>query len=132
MGNIAYMITGVLTLFGAILCFLLISYVGIPKPDPSLKSKSKSFKILYSLNYYLPGWSELKSMSVRGLCFLGVHFIVYFVMDVMFIYTTMWVAVSESTIKMKESQSNFFGIQYGTAYLIIFTIINYAKIPIKR
>ena len=56
-GNIAYMITGFLTLFGAIICFVIISYVGIPKPDPSFKSKSKSFKISTSLNYYLPGWS---------------------------------------------------------------------------
>ena len=68
-------------------------------------------------------------MSVRGLSYLGVHFIVTFVMDVMFIYTTMWIAVSESTSEMKESQSNFFGIQYGVGCLMMFTVIHYTKIP---
>lgn len=71
-------------------------------------------------------------MPVRGLGYLGVHFVVNFVMDVMFIYTTMWIAVSESTSEMKESQCNFFGIQYGVGYLMMFTVVHYAKIPLME
>ena len=91
-----YIITGLMTMVGAIISEIMIVYVGIPKPDPSIKQKSVPFKISYSLNYYLPGGSEVKSVSVRGLAFIVIHFIVNFVMDVMFIYTTMWVAVSSN------------------------------------
>ena len=51
-----------------------------------------------------------------------------FVMDVMFIYTTMWTAGSGQTETLKESQANFYGINYGVFYLVIFTFVYYGNL----
>jgi len=64
-------------------------------------------------------------MPPRGVIFLAVHFMVIFVMDVMFIYTTMWTAGSTETADMKSSEANFFGMNNGVFYLILFTFVYY-------
>lgn len=55
--NIAYLITGFITLIASILCYIIISSAGIPKKEPEIKVKSIPLKISYSINYYLPGWA---------------------------------------------------------------------------
>ena len=83
-----------MTFFCAILFYFLISFSGIPKSDPEIKPKSASMRVSMSPNYYLPGLSELRYLSLRGIGILAIHFIMIFVSDVMFIYTVMWVAGS--------------------------------------
>ncbi len=51
-----------------------------------------------------------------------------FVMDVMFIYTTMWTAGSLEAADMNTSQANFYGVNSGVIYLIFFTLFYYVKL----
>ena len=50
-----------------------------------------------------------------------------FVMDVMFIYTTMWTAGSVEAADMKTAEANFYGVNKGVIYLIFFTLLYYGK-----
>jgi hypothetical protein len=55
--SLVYNINGILTLLSAIIFYAMVAYSGLPKRDPEIKPKPVSYRISYSLNYYLPGFS---------------------------------------------------------------------------
>ena len=73
-------------------------------------------------------FQELKRSNIKERIYFVIHFIICFMVDAIVMLGTYWVAAIDEK-DFKSGISYCYGVEVGSAYLVIFMIISNLKLP---